>query len=91
MNSYDGVMQAVNDNSEWRWTIRACFDWIASQEAQRNEVLSVDEKWIEMSTGKQPLKLKPLVGYGVLERKDLVRPSRSETREARAACALPHA
>jgi hypothetical protein len=84
-------MQAVNGNSEWRWTIRACCDWIARREAQRNEVLSVDEKWVEMSTAKRPLKLKPLVGYGILERKSWCDQAgkKVEKQGRRALCLMP--
>ena len=44
MSGYDGVMHAVSDNTEWRWTIRACFDWMDKEEARGSETPWIDEK-----------------------------------------------
>lgn len=68
-DGYDAVIRIADDDGEWLWTIRACFDSIARNEALGEGVVWTDEKWIEMSTGQRPRKLAPLVGLGVLVEK----------------------
>lgn len=68
-SGYHTVTDIAGNAAEYLWTIRACYDWIARQEARGDEVLWVDEKWIEMSTGHAPRKLRKLADMGVLEEK----------------------
>jgi hypothetical protein len=68
-SGYDAVMDIAGNAAAYLCTIRACYDWIARQEAKGDDVLWVDEKWIEMSTGRTPRTLRKLADLGVLEEK----------------------